>query len=667
MAPLGGGNMRFFVLVATLLGALAASPALAQKRIALVIGINSYPNLIDKTNTDPEKRNRFQLQKAINDAEEVGRTLSRLGFTVEVVRDPTQETMIRRVTALAERISPGDTVFFFFSGHGLHTDGNNLLVPSDIPDLTQGSAAIRQLVIQRSYSEAAILSTLRNKLTDKTGRQKGLIIYVSDACRNNPFPIAGLDLAKSGPASQQFGVKPVESSGVFSIYSAGAGQIALDRLSNADANPNSVFTRVFLEHLTKQEHLNDILAQVRQRVIQLAATSIDPITNQAIYQNPSFYDQTDGDFIYLSGRPEALDERYWSFLKTTTDVRALRTFVAEYPNSPRRPEAEARITQLEGRIAMNARFPVPCVTDEAALKTSLAGRAHSPLSRVEECALKQQDSFKECPVCPEMVVIPSGNFPMGSPPTEDRRSDDEGPQHRVTIAAPFAVGRFEITVDQFAAFLQEAGHDAGSKCFTNETNKWEEQSGRSWRSPGFAQNGSHPVACINWHDAKAYVDWLSRKTGKIYRLLSEAEWEYTARAGSVTRFHFGDRSDGICKFGNGVDQTAKGSHPSWTVVSLCSDSHVYTAPVGSFTANDFGMHDMHGNVWEWVEDCWNESYRGAPMDGSVWASGNCGQRVLRGGSWTNNPNDLRTAFRNRYSAEDRYNNAGIRVARTLAP
>ena len=183
---------------------------------------------------------------------------------------------------------------------------------------------------------------------------------------------------------------------------------------------------------------------------------------------------------------------------------------------------------------------------------------------------------------------------------------------------------------------------------------------------GFPQTDRDPAVCVNWADARAYVAWLSEKTGKSYRLLSESEWEYAARGGTRTSRHWGESASGQCGYANGADRTAKGRYSGWTVAE-CDDGHVWTAPVGTFKANGFGLHDVLGNVWEWVEDCWNDSYSGAPSDGSAWESGNCGRRVLRGGSWVNQPRNLRSAYRLRLVTGLRLSDTGFRVARTLAP
>ena len=200
-----------------------------------------------------------------------------------------------------------------------------------------------------------------------------------------------------------------------------------------------------------------------------------------------------------------------------------------------------------------------------------------------------------------------------------------------------------------------------------ESWEWEvEFSDRHWRDPGFSQTDSHPVVCVSWNDAQGYVHWLSGKTGEKYRLPSEAEWKYVARAGTKTARYWGESVSGQCRYANGADRTALRHNIGWTTVD-CDDGHYGTAPVGRFQANGYKLHDVPGNVSEWVEDCWNDSYAGAPRDGSAGMSGNCSRRVLRGGSWFDAPRSLRSADRYRITSGDRYDDAGFRVARTLTP
>jgi formylglycine-generating enzyme required for sulfatase activity len=294
----------------------------------------------------------------------------------------------------------------------------------------------------------------------------------------------------------------------------------------------------------------------------------------------------------------------------------------------------------------------------------------SPLSGAVERALKPHDTFKECDKCPEMVVVPAGSFTMGSPGSEPGRGVDESPQHQVTIARPFAVGKFDITVDQYTAFVAQGGYDTGSSCLTFEDGKPEERPGRSWRNPGFSQEGSHPAVCLGWNDAEAYVAWLSRQTGKTYRLLTEAEWEYAARArtepGQYPFYFFGNDAKDLCRYGNVADQTAKSvAGVEGSTIAPCNDGYAYTSPSGSFAANGFGLYDMQGNAWQWTQDCYHDSYKGASSDGAAWMSGDCDGHVLRGGSWIDPPVNLRAAIRIWDTSDDRTSSGGFRVARTL--
>ena len=221
-------------------------------------------------------------------------------------------------------------------------------------------------------------------------------------------------------------------------------------------------------------------------------------------------------------------------------------------------------------------------------------------------------------------------------------------------------------------FVSETGHSAGDACWTYENGAWMGRPGRTWRSPGFSQTDSHPVVCVSWSDAKAYVAWLGRKTGQAYRLPSESEWEYVARAGTSTARYWGESETDQCRYANGRDQAFVGQYPDWVdeqIAVSCDDGHAATAPVGSFEANGFGLHDVIGNVWEWVEDCWNNSYAGAPVHGEAWVTGdqNCRWRMRRGGSWTVESHFLRSARRNGNEYDVRGFWGGFRVARTIAP
>ena len=277
-----------------------------------------------------------------------------------------------------------------------------------------------------------------------------------------------------------------------------------------------------------------------------------------------------------------------------------------------------------------------------------------------------------------MVVVPPGRFQMGSPASEERRQDNEGPVREVRIGYSLAVGRHEVTRREFGRFVlatgyrTEAERDVGAQgCLVWNGSKAENIAGRNWRNPGFEQGEDHPVVCVSWNDAMAYLRWLNESTpGRGYRLLSEAEWEYAARAGrGNTRFPWGDDAGAReqCAWANGADQTTKASVSwyRWTVAE-CRDGYAYTAAVESFRANAFGLYGMHGNVAEWVQDVWHDNYAGAPSDGSAWMTdGDQSWRVVRGGSWFSTPRGLRSAQRLPFAPVIRNEINGFRIARTL--
>lgn len=274
-------------------------------------------------------------------------------------------------------------------------------------------------------------------------------------------------------------------------------------------------------------------------------------------------------------------------------------------------------------------------------------------------------TFRDCPVCPQMITLPSGHFDMSSPVTEDGRRDDGDPQHRVNITR-FALGKTEVTRRQFAEFVKETRYETGDRCWTVDGGKYAERKGRNWRDPGYLQDDKHPVTCINWNDASAYTEWISHKTGKQYRLPTEAEWEYAARGRTSSARYWGNNPDDACHYANTADQTAKAKIAvtgSWKVHN-CTDGYAYTAPTASFKANAYGLSDMLGNVWEWVADSYHDDYIGAPVDGSAW-QGAGKKRVLRGGSWYDAPRYVRAAGRDSALPAIRYNNIGFRLARSI--
>jgi formylglycine-generating enzyme required for sulfatase activity len=659
-----------FIAVTWLALTCALAPAHAEKRVALAIGNDRYPNLSANE----------QLQKAVNDARAVGGALKQLGFEVMFGENVGRQALVDRIDAFARRLSAGDTAFFFFSGHGVSLGGANYILPADIPDV---EADQESRLARTALAEHDIVSDLQ-------ARGVRVAVVVLDACRTNPFARAG----SKGVGGERGLAPPPQVRGVFSLYAAASGQAARDRLSDDDRNPNSVFSRVLVPALTQPGlDLTALAFDVREEVARVAKTA-------GYVQEPSYYDGTIGGRVYLAGLPPAREqtaavsdaERMWGVIQNTTSLAALDEFLRQYSNTPIGAIAQARREELAkeqaGEPAKPAAGPqtaaiAPPVTPAVPagdpcgelVTASFPSRCAAPLTAAQERALKPKDTFRECENCPEMVVVPAGRFTMGSPKDEQGRYDDEGPQHVVTISRPFAAGKFHVTVDQYAAFVRETGYRATSKCWTFEGGKSEERADRSWRNPpGFAQEGSHPVVCLSWDDAKAYVEWLARKTRKPYRLLSETEWEYAARGrtspGAYPRFWFGNDEKDLCQYGNGADQKARDSIEWWPKdwsVAPCNDGYAYTSPAGHYKPNAFGLYDMFGNAWQWTADCYHDSYNGAPADGSAWTSVSCGSgRVIRGASWGNDSRGLRAANRSRYATENYYY-FGFRLARSLPP
>ncbi len=266
-----------------------------------------------------------------------------------------------------------------------------------------------------------------------------------------------------------------------------------------------------------------------------------------------------------------------------------------------------------------------------------------------------------------MVKIPGGSFLMGT--LEGRK--DEKPQHIVTIPS-FEIGKYEVTVGQFKKFIEatayltdaETGAGTHEGCFGDGGGvDFGQKHGLNWRNPGYAQTDNHPVVCVSWNDAHAYIDWLNKETGSNYGLPSEAKWEYAARSGSTSDYHFGNSKSELCRYANVYDEVGKKiNHYGWRHAP-CDDGEAKSSVVGQYQASPFGLHDMHGNVWEWAEDCWKSGYYDAPSNGAAYKSNDCDYKVTRGGSWYNIPLGVRSANRYWYEPTYRSFNLGFRLFR----
>ena len=258
----------------------------------------------------------------------------------------------------------------------------------------------------------------------------------------------------------------------------------------------------------------------------------------------------------------------------------------------------------------------------------------------------KQAEFQDCDSCPIMIDLPAGQFLMGTAeqdrlidPRTGKPATNDSPQHEVSVPA-FALGKYEVTVAEFAAFIKTTGYEPVNECMEfSKPGSFVISEDFGWDRPGFEQDDTAPVGCVNFFDAQAYAAWLSEITGENYRLPSEAEWEYAARAGSEGPYFWGNSETASCDFANvrsaGAFTISKRQIEADLEGFACDDGYTHSAPVGSFAPNDFGLHDMQGNNWEWAADCNHKNYEGAPTDGSAWHEEDCSFGVIRGGSYLN--------------------------------
>ncbi len=570
----------FALLLSGCFALCVVTPASAERR-ALVIGNDTYAHV------DP-------LKNAVADARAMAKALEKVGFTVAPpVLNADRERMLDAISRFTETLGGSDEAVVFYGGHAVEIKGVNYLLPVDI----------------RSDNERSVIfnAVPLNYLLSSVGDQRPKFsLMVIDACRDNPFKGSGRNVNSRGlvPAG-------AAAAGQMVIYSASEGQKALDRLGPNDKSPNGVFTRVFVKAIeTDGVHVAELMERVKEEVHRLART----IDHQ---QLPAFYNAAVGRYYFKgdgnSGRkPDDTgsrndeDSAAFDAAKVADSVEAYEAYLEALPN---------------GRYVAAARIRI------AALRKATAPPPPTPVAD----PYPPGKEFDDCSGCPRMVVIPGGSFVMGSPSDEPNRRDVEGPQRTVQVGK-FALGKTEVTRGEFRRFVRDTGRSV-SGCYEYDGKEWKLDSGKSWESPGYDQTDDHPVVCVDWNDAQAYAQWISRKSGQTYRLASEAEWEYAARAGGRGVRHWGNGESEACRYANVADQAGKRKFNWGPPLFECDDGYPATAPVGSYRPNDFGLYDMMGNVWEWTDDCWNESYRGAPSGGSAWTSGNCSRRVVRGGAW----------------------------------
>jgi formylglycine-generating enzyme required for sulfatase activity len=546
------------VLFSLLLILMAALPAAAEPRVALVIGNSKYSGDLPK------------LANPDNDAELMAATLKKLGFTVVKVQDADLNQMKRAISDFGTKLGnagPTAVGLFFYAGHGLQISGNNYLIPVGARIEKSADADLE-----------AIDANLILKQMEFAGNSLNIIIL--DACRNNPLS-RGMRSASGGLAKMD---APL---GTFIAYSTAPGQTAAD-----GSGKNSPYTAALTKAMLK----------------------------------PGI----------------AIEE---TFRDARVDVL----------NSTDREQIPWESSSLTGAFYFS-----PGSQTAAPAAPSLAPQTAPDLSTSK--SLPSGDgALKECNNCPKMVAVTGGTFMMGAAPGEADATKAEQPQKKIAVKS-FSIGKFAVTREQFAAFVKDAHYQPSDRCDVDGSNKM--TADQRWDRPAFgsySQSARDPVVCVSWDDANAYVQWLAKITGKPYRLPSEAEWEYAARAGLTGAFMWDDGDDqGMCRYANVADLSVLQIFPHWSVAH-CNDSHPFTAPVDALKPNAFGIYGMLGNVKQWVADCPTSSPSEIPSDGSA-VGGDCTDHMVRGSAWNSQPSIVRFAYREHSPSNYAANNYGFRVA-----
>lgn len=618
------------LLFAALWFVLAAVAATAQTKLALVVGNAAYE-------TAPTLRN------PVNDAREIAGSLERIGFEVLLGLDQNTDELRDLIRTFGIRADGAELVLFYYAGHGIQVSGRNYLVPVDAV-----------LDHEADLDFAAIDLQLILKQLERTGANRVILL---DACRDNPFESRlsrAMGQSRSA-ASLSRGLAPIETDGgAFIGFATDPGEVAFD-----GAGIHSPFTEALLRHIeTPGLEINAMMTRVRADVFAGTDRLQRPWSSSSLL-----------DDLFLA-RPETtpesdglLDEvRAWRAADADGDASAFAAFLDEFPSGVFADQARRKLSELEGQSEV-ALALVPAVppTDEQSLALRLVEpRDGQVVPRAKPAVLPSPQprlvppQSADCVICPRMVQIPGGVFRMGSDKEAAERpvTDVSLPAHQVSYS--------EITVGEFQRFLDTTGYRQGKGCYIwTPEGRMRFRDKASFRDPGYPIDESSPAACVSWIDAEAYVAWLNAETYGRFRIPSEAELEYSIRAGSEAEYPWAGGLKAACAHVNAADA---GSRFRWRNAA-CDDGYDTIASPGAFPDNAFGLDGTSGNLWEWAADCWNGSHRGALSDGSARLDGNCESRVLRGASWDDPVENLRSAYRVGIPAKRRQANVGFRVVR----
>ena len=567
---------------------------------SMIVAVLCLLGLIQSANSataDPARRVALVIGNAAyadspltnpgNDARDMAQALTRIGFNVTMLTDRNRAQMTQAIRNFGLAAAGAETALFYFAGHGVQVRGKNYLIPTGQRFADEGEVE----------ADAVDVNTVLGRMEQA---RASVSVVILDACRNNPLARDGRNVAR--------GLARMEApSGALVAFAAQPGAEAID-----GSGRNGLYTKYLLRHIeTAGLTAEQMFKRVRADVERESGRRQSPREETSLTGADFFFKPVPGSVVAQATalKPEVLvndaqiEQQAWSAAQSGNTAAGYSAYLEEFPKG--RFAAAARVA----RASLAATPAVAQVSPAAPALTS------QPTSPVAQAA---GQVIKDCVDCPEMVAIPAGSFEMGS--TE---SADEQPVHRVNVPA-FLLGRTEVTQGQWIAVMgnnPSRSNNCGMDC---------------------------PVENIDWNDAQEFARKLSQKTGKTYRLPSEAEWEYAARARSIGKWSFGDEEYKLGDY-------------AW----FSRNSKLATLTVAQKRPNAFGLYDTHGNVWEWVQDVWHGDYQGAPSDGSSWFNGgDQAMRVRRGGAWINSPRNLRSAYRNLYATGHRDDYTGLRIARS---
>ena len=593
----------------------AWAPVAAEgKRVALIVGMGEYQHLSSLTNPVP-------------DAKAIAAELRDHGFEVSENYNLTRADLLDALEAFKRQAAGAEVALIYYAGHGMEVEGKNVIAPVDMEIECANKTTLRSVELDQLFASASAAPQQ---------------VVLLDACRNNPFPQCPTRGANSGSGFRGFSRLTEEDRALLIANATLSGQLAAD----GDAGSHSPFAKSLLKNLEEHPHiyLRDVL-ELTAREVRVASqgAQVPEITTRGgsprVCLDPTGCGQG-GPALTPQGAvedPAAISE-------TRAILQQLGFMGDASRGGDNALEDAIKRFQAKAGLAPDGQLTPTLLAVLRATKTQVAAlpvtpKPGGPVPGIGGGPLEHEvgSTFKDCETCPDMVVIPAGRFLMGASKAEKGHQPAEEPQHEVTVAAPLAISKYEVTFDEWEACALEGG------CANHRP-----------QDSGWGR-GRRPVIYVSYDDAKAYLDWLRQKSGKAYRLPSEAEWEFAARGGTSTPFAAGET---LAPTQANFDASSlPGSRKPGTYQGT-------TVEVGSFPPNPYGLHDMEGNVFEWVEDCANKNHAGAPVDASP-RGGDCQRRVTKGGAWYYEAEFARPSARMSFPKGSRLNVIGFRVARTV--